>query len=430
MNLSNLRANVRMLLVLVTLALALSLAACAAPASAPAADAPAAEDAASSEAETVQISWLSHTYDPWNNALSAQADQYMADNPGVEIVYSQVPHADLNTKIATSIAAGEPATILGVYGPWMPQLIAGGNLAPAPEWVIEDLDANYPPVMKESATYDGEVYGYVQHIGIHLPVINVAKYEAAGIEPPTTYDELFAANEALDSGDGMEFGVALAETKDGSWNVLHWSAILDAYGGAILNEDGTEVAFNTPEGLEATEVYRQLVHPELGAHDNAFITEQTAMMWNGPWQKSNLSESNPDLQYKAILPLEGPAGRAAPAYVWFWAVSAAATPEEQEEAWKFLSWISAADQYEAIYNDVGLIPITNELPESLQDDEWVQAFNQGLEFANIYYAKNTVWEQIDVAIGEELERLSVNEITAEEFLISAEERVNEILASE
>ncbi len=390
----------------------------------------AAEDAASSEAEAVQISWLSHTYDPWNNALSAQADQYMADNPGVEIVYSQVPHADLNTKIATSIAAGEPATILGVYGPWMPQLIAGGNLAPAPEWVIEDLDANYPPVMKESATYDGEVYGYVQHIGIHLPVINVAKYEAAGIEPPTTYDELFAANEALDSGDGMEFGVALAETKDGSWNVLHWSAILDAYGGAILSEDGTEVAFNTPEGLEATEVYRQLVHPELGAHDNAFITEQTAMMWNGPWQKSNLSESNPDLQYKAILPLEGPAGRAAPAYVWFWAVSAAATPEEQEEAWKFLSWISAADQYEAIYNDVGLIPITNELPEALQDDEWVQAFNEGLEFANIYYAKNTVWEQIDVAIGEELERLSVDEITAEEFLTSAEERVNEILASQ
>ncbi len=278
-------------LVLLALAiLALTLSACAAPAVAPAGDA-AADDAALSEAEPVEISWLSHTYDPWNNALSAQAEQYMADNPGVEILYSQVPHADLNTKIATSIAAGEPATILGVYGPWMPQLIEGGNLATAPDWVIEDLDANYPAVMKEAAIYDGDVYGYVQHIGIHLPIINVAKYEAAGIEPPTTYEELFAADQTLDSGDGMEFGVALAEAKGGSWNVLHWSAILDAYGGSILNEDGTEVAFNTPEGLEATNVYRQLVHPELGAHDNAFITEQTAMMWNGPWQKSNLVES-------------------------------------------------------------------------------------------------------------------------------------------
>ena len=74
--------------------------------------------------------------------------------------------------------------------------------------------------------------------------------------------------------------------------------------------------------------------------------------------------------------------------------------------------------------------ITNDLPEALQDDEWVQTFNEGLEFANIYYAKNTVWEQIDVAIGEELERLSVDELTAEEFLTSAEERVNDILASE
>ena len=110
-------------------------------------------------------------------------------------------------------------------------------------------------------------------------------------------------------------------------------------------------------------------------------------------------------------------------------VSATATPEQQEQAWRFLQWISAAEQYEAIYRNVGLIPITNEIPEGLKDDEWVQAFNEGLQYANIYYSKNEVWEQIDVAVGEELERLVVDEITAEEFLNSAEQRVNEILQS-
>lgn len=411
--------------------LSLVLAACAPGAVAPAPSAPAAEGegGAAAAGEPVELSWLSHTYEPWNNALQAQADQYMAENPGVSIVYSQVPHSDLNTKIATSIAAGEPPTIMGVYGPWMPQLLAGGALAPAPDWVLEDLDANFPPVMKESATYDGKVYGYVQHIGIHLPIINTAMYEAAGVEPPNTYEELAAVNAKLDAPDGSVFGIDLATSKDGSWNVLHWSAILKAYGGQILNDDGTAAAFNTPEGLEVTNVYRSLTHAELGAHDSAFIAEQTAMMWNGPWQKSNLEQSNPDLKYKAIQPIEGPAGRAAPAYVWFWVVSAAATPEQQEQAWRFLQWISAAEQYEAIYRNVGLIPITNEIPEGLKDDEWVQAFNEGLQYANIYYSKNAVWEQIDVAIGEELERLVVDEITAEEFLNNAEQRVNEILQS-
>jgi ABC-type glycerol-3-phosphate transport system substrate-binding protein len=422
----------------IVLLLSLVLAACApaAPvAPAPAGDASAEDTAAEGEAtaattgEAVELTWLSHIYEPWNNALQAQADEYMAANPGLKIVYSQVPHSDLNTKIATSIAAGEPPTIMGVYGPWMPQLLAGDALAEAPEWVLTDIEENFPPVMKEAATYDGKVYGYVQHIGIHLPIINTTMYEAAGVEPPNTYEELAAVNAKLDAPDGSVFGTALATSKDGSWNVLHWSAILKAYGGQILNDDGTAAAFNTPEGLEATNIYRSLTHAELGAHDEAFIAEQTAMMWNGPWQKSNLEQSNPDLKYKAILPIEGPAGRVAPAYVWFWVVSSAATPEQQEAAWKFLQWISAAEQYEAVYRNVGLIPITKEIPEALKDDEWVQTFNEGLQYANIYYSKNEVWEQIDVAIGEELERLVVDEITAEEFLNNAEQRVNEILQS-
>lgn len=412
---------------LVFVLIAALLAACAAPAPVAPAEQAGAAEGGEAAAAPVEITWLSHTYEPWNNALQAQADQYMAENPNVKIVYSYVPHADLNTKIATSIAAGEPATIMGVYGPWMPQLIEGNALATAPDWVLEDLDANFPPVMKESATYGDGVYGYVQHIGIHLPVINTTMYEEAGVEPPNTYEELAAANQVLDAPDGSRYGIDLATTKDGSWNVLHWSAILKAYGGQILNDDGTAAAFNTPEGLEATKVYRSLTHAELGAHDSAFIAEQTAMMWNGPWQKSNLEQSNPDLKYKAIQPLEGPAGRAAPAYVWFWAVSSAATPEQQDAAWRFLQWASAPEQYEAIYRNVGLIPITNEIPEGLKDDEWVQAFNEGLQYANIYYSKNTVWEQIDVAIGEELERLVVDEITPEEFLATTEQKVNEIL---
>ena len=209
--------------------------------------------------------------------------------------------------------------------------------------------------------------------------------------------------------------------------MIHWSAILAAHGGEILNEEGTQAAFNTEAGLKATEIYRQLTHPEI-AHDDAFITEQSAMFWNGPWQKSNFEQSAPDLPYKAITPLEGPAGKVAPSYVWFWVVSAKATPQEQEEAWRFIQWLSTPEQYGAIYRNVGLIPITKQIPEGLEDDVWVQAFNEGLEYAKIYYSDNPEWEQIDVAIGEELERVAVDEITPEEFVQIAEAKVNDILA--
>jgi ABC-type glycerol-3-phosphate transport system substrate-binding protein len=153
------------------------------------------------------------------------------------------------------------------------------------------------------------------------------------------------------------------------------------------------------------------------------------MMESGPWQKSSFEADNPDLQYKALLPMAGPAGQVTSSYVWFWVVSSAASEAEQQAAWEFLSWASAGDQYANIYRSVGLLPITNTLPAEFANDPWVQTFNEGLKYAKIYYAKHPKWEQIDVAIGEELERVAVGEISPEDFLSIAEKRVNDILSS-
>ena len=186
MQFNNILVQKVMLRVIAGLMIALLIAACGAsptPAPQPAEDSGAAEAAAPTN-EAVEITWLSHIYEPWVNALSAQGMQYMGNNENVKIVYSQVPHADLNTKIATSLAAGEAPTIMGVFGPWMPQLLEADALAPAPDWVKDDLKENFPGVMIDAATFDGEVYGYVQHIGIFLPIINEAMYEAAGVAPP------------------------------------------------------------------------------------------------------------------------------------------------------------------------------------------------------------------------------------------------------
>jgi multiple sugar transport system substrate-binding protein len=377
--------------------------------------------------DKVTIRWLSHTYEPWNVALQAQADQYMADHPNVEIVYSYVLHADLNVEIATQLAAGDPPTIMGVYGPWMPQLLEANALAPAPDWVLEDLDANFPPVMKEAATYNDQVWAYVQHIGIPMPIINVKMFADNNLTEPKTWDDVLAIDNQL--ADQGLYGMVLDPTKNGSWDVINWSGILMAYGGQILNDDLTAAAFNSEAGLSATQIYKQLAHNAEIIPADAFETEFSAMMESGPWQKSSFEADNPDLQYKALLPMAGPAGQVTSSYVWFWVVSSAASEAEQQAAWEFLSWASAGDQYANIYRSVGLLPITNTLPAEFANDPWVQTFNEGLKYAKIYYAKHPKWEQIDVAIGEELERVAVGEISPEDFLSIAEKRVNDILSS-
>ena len=375
--------------------------------------------------DSAEIRWLSHTFEPWNVALQAHADEYMEANPDVSITYSHVVHADLNVEIATALAGGDPPTIMGVYGPWMPQLLEAGALATVPQWVEDDLDENFPLVMKDAATYDGEVYGYVQHIGIPMPIINPVLLESYGMEAPTTWDDVLALDDALEA-DGL-YGLVLDPDKDGSWNVIHWSSVLQGYGGRILTDDLGAAAFNNEAGLAASEVYAQLAQNAEIQPDDAFMLEFSAMSYSGPWMKSAFNAEAPDLVYDAILPLEGGAKQATSAYVWFWVVSSAASAEEQEAAWRFLSWASNGEQYADLYREIGLLPITNEIPAEFDDDSWVQTFNQGLSNAVIYYEKHPAWEQIDIAIGEELERLAVGEVTAQEFLDTAEARVNEIL---
>lgn len=381
--------------------------------------------------EKVNITFMSHIYKPWNDVLTRQAREFEEQNPNITIEYSTIEHADLNIKLMTSLAAGAAPDIMGIYGPWMAELVTNGWLDPAPDYVREDIEQNTFAVAGESAEYGGELYGYIQHIGIPTPIVNVDLYENAGLEYPTTYEELLEVNKVLDvyNGDVLsQAGTVLSATKGGSWNVIHWSSILNAYGGSILNEDNTAAAFNTPEGLEATEVYKQLTHADFVP--DSFVQGFAAMEWNGPWTRASYEENNPDLNYKALAPMAGPEGMKSTMYAWFWAVAADAPQANKDAAWKFLNFISGDEKYLELANEVGFISFrtANFDDPTYASDEWIAAFGQTLEVADTYYAKIPQWEKIDVAIGTEFERMCVDEITIEEALANAEKLVNEILA--
>lgn len=392
------------------------------------------DSSADNSQKPVHLKFLSHTFKPWNDVLTKQAEEFQKENPNVKIEYTTVEHKDLNTKLMTSLASGTAPHVMGVYGPWMEGLVKNKWIAAAPPYVEEDIKNNTVEVAGQSATYEGKIYGYIQHIGIPTPIINERIYQDAGLQIPTTYEELLAVNEKLDKKDGndkfSQVGTALAPKKDGSWNVIHWSTILKAYGGNIISEDGKKAAFNTPEGLEATKIYAKLTHANF--IENSFTLEKAAMEWQGPWTKSFYEQNNPKLQFKAIAPLKGPSKQVTTMYAWFWTVNANVPAEEQDWAWKFNMYISNDKNYLDLCKQIGFISFrkANLEDSSYVNDPWIKAFGDALQNSEIYYDKIPNWEKIDVAIGEELERMNVNEQTPEKALSNAEKKVNEILAEE
>lgn len=386
---------------------------------------------ASAEGEPVTITFMSHIYKPWNDLLTAQAQEFMELNPGVTVEYATVEHADLSLKLLTSLAAGSAPDVMGVYGPWMTELVRNGWLDPAPDYVTEDIRNNTVAVAGEAAEFDGQLYGYIQHIGMVVPIINRGLYDQAGAQAPTTYEDLVALNkEQLDVYDGgvlRQAGTVLPVNNSGSWMVIDWSSILRSYGGSILSEDNTAAAFNSEAGVKATEIYMDLAHADF--IEDSFVQGFAAMEWSGSYQRSSYQENNPELVYEAVAPLSGPEGAHPSMYAWFWCVAADSPEPNKEAAWKFINYLSSDEKYLEMSTKVGFISFrtANYEDEAYASDEWISTFADALQIADVYYEKIPRWEEIDTAIGIELERVVVGELDIPTALANAEAAVNAIL---
>jgi ABC-type glycerol-3-phosphate transport system substrate-binding protein len=373
----------------------------------------------------IRLTFLSHTYEPWNVKLQEQADAFMKLNPNVVIEYSTVMHEDLYTKLMTSAQAGTAADIIGVYGPWMQQLVNSNFIAPAPADVEKDVAENLTRFGKEGVTFDGKVYGYIQHIGILAPIVNPDFFKEIGAPIPKTWTEYGKLADRLAGRDDITV-TALAPS--GAHIVLHYATLLRAFGGQLLTPDVKKAAFNTPEGLAALKTYLKLSDPRFPENDanSVFILGKAGMVLDGAWAQSFYKQAGiVENFYTTVPPTEKEQWIAA--YVWNWVVNANSSPEKQRAAWDFIKFISNDENYLDMATSIGFAPFRVNNIEELEKDAWVKGFTDALDYGFIYYPRIENWEEIERLIARELERAVAGEISAEQALSNAQTAVDNAL---
>jgi ABC-type glycerol-3-phosphate transport system substrate-binding protein len=168
-------------------------------------------------------------------------------------------------------------------------------------------------------------------------------FEAAGIAgPPTTWEELQAAAEAL-TADG-QYGYILFAPEA----AYYWYPYLWQNGGELLSEDGTQILFNSDAGKEAAEFYVGLAQyspPDFlnsNSYDGrvAFATGQVAMYVAGAWFASVLQDEFPDIDGKwDAAPL--PQKERCATTVAGDALALPALGKNPDAAWKWIEFLSA-----------------------------------------------------------------------------------------
>ena len=307
----------------------------------------------SAEGETLTM-WIMEGNAADYNPYFKDLGKAFTDETGAELDVQYVPWTSAHDKFLTSIAGQTTPDVAEVGSTWTGEFGEAGALYDLGEEVDKaGLSDDLVPGLADSATVDGSLYGMPWYGGIRSIVYRTDVLEQAGVEPPTTWDELVAAGQAVKESDPdlVPFPVA-GEMEYGVYPFI-WGA-----GGQIAeqDEDGTWTStIDSEESQQGIEFYTDLAleeglsTPAAETWDEAEVSEafgrgEVAMMIAGSWTPKAILETNPELEGKiGVVPIPGPDGGIAPSFLGGSNLSVFQEAENPDLAWALVKMMSTGE---------------------------------------------------------------------------------------
>ncbi|CAH0122324.1 MULTISPECIES: ABC transporter substrate-binding protein [unclassified Paenibacillus] len=323
--------------------------------------------------------------------FETMVDAFNESQDKIRVKY--VLQQDMITKFLTATTSGGSPDVL-FWDRWRTSLYAPKNvLHPINEYMERDglsQDDFYSEALKE-LTYEDNIYGLPLTVDARALFYNKKILSEAGVEPPTTWDELEQAAIKTTKWNGNKLEVAGFSLADnGLFNMY-----LQQAGGQMLNEDGTKTNFNNEQGKAVLEFWDRLLNTDkvykigyetgLGEGTDAFATGKLAMLYSGPWMISTYKKYGKDLDFGIMPPVTGPNGDKGSVMGGFGLV----IPEgakHKEEAWEFVKWWTANKDNTLLWAKTSMnIPGYKPALEDpfFQDDPFWKPILDTLEFAKV-----------------------------------------------
>jgi multiple sugar transport system substrate-binding protein len=348
---------------------------------------------------TVRFSgWRSS--DSEEELLQQTLDAFMEKYPNIEVEYDPIPEGYID-QMTAQFSAGEPPDLFYVQAEFSDAWMEDGLLEPLDPYIAGNPEFDVEPFNDELLAvfqFDGQTYGLPKDAGPLGLFYNTDMLEEAGVEPPTNWEELQAAAEALtaDGVAGLCVGPELPRV----------GAFIYQAGGGIYNDDKTELTITSPESVEGIDFFLDLhesgslqTPAELGAGwcGEAFGTGSAAMTMEGTWLFPPLENDYPDINYGvAELPQGAEQGNLAFTNAYGIGVDSA----NKEGAWVLLQYLAGPEGMEQ-WTSLGLaLPTRDDVPAPADREEHVA----GLEYGTAY-AFGRDFGDIQTAFNNELTRV-------------------------
>jgi multiple sugar transport system substrate-binding protein len=312
-------------------------------------------------AQDATVRWWYHFDNPQNSPAALVA-KFEKENPGIKVQAEAIPWGggnDYQTRLFAALVAGNAPDAAMVRLSWAARFASMKALAPIDEMVAAwpgrtDIADN---IWKINRAPDGKQYYLpLQYVVIYL-YYRKDLFDAAGLQPPKTFDEFLSSAKAL-TKDGMSgFGM-----RGGAGGFDNWGPFVLG-GGASFAKGG----MISDKALAANRWYVALardakVVPASAATDSfrqivdAFKTNRTAMMIHHVGSAKEITDALGDKASAVPVP-RGPDGKG---WTYFGDESNAvfSASKNKEAAFKWIAFLSTAENNNELNKLTGQLPIT------------------------------------------------------------------------
>lgn len=305
------------------------------------------------DSTTLNVTLANHV---WTDIINEKISEF-EEQSGLTVTVNQLSEDQLVDNYKVKLNAGTEDIDVMMYRPLQVGKLFGQSgylldisdkVSGAGDWKWDDFQKG--PV--ELTTYEDQTVGVPIITESEMVYFRKDLLEAAGLEAPTTMEELENAARTIKADNPGTAGIVMRSQASAA--VTQFSGFLYSFGGTWIDEEGNS-AVASPEAKEAYAYYGGLLHdygPDQMSTDmswpeaSAIFAQGNAGFWidaSSLYQNVYDPEKSKVADQVGFTPFPAGPDGSKPYNVAAWALAINALSPNQDNAWKFIQWATSPE---------------------------------------------------------------------------------------
>ncbi len=305
--------------------------------------------------------------------LGQICDEYNKSQSKIEVTYRELPPPSSSTEVhqqlVQSLGRGDGSVDVFTQDViWIAEFANAGWALPLDSYFDASARADYFPGLIQACTWNGKLTALPWYVDSGMLYYRKDLLDAAGIQVPTTWDELTAAATTLQNTNKAKFGF-LWQGKQAEVLVCDLVEFVGSAGGSMLASDGKTVNIADPAAVKAIQYMydtmntRGISPKDLLSWDEEpsrrpFTAGQAAFLrnWSYVYPIAQDPSQSQVVDKVGVAPLPSFAGGKSTACLGGYQFGVSSSSKHKDAAVEFVTWLSSPDTQLKFATDVGLAP--------------------------------------------------------------------------